>query len=390
MNELDETLGRALQDTAARYHPGEVAAARERFAQRRRTRRMVRGAATLAAVAACIAGLALLVDPEVINSQPIRPASGSVIAVGDAPGGIAILDGAAWVVNQGDGTISRVDADTTEVEEIDLGDEARPRSIAQGQNAVWFTDEFLPGVAPIEPKEGTVPTSFPVADPGADVQFGDVVVGSETLWVAAMFGDETRVSSFDLDEFEDNGMHGYLSGGEGMVELASGDGQVWAGYGDKVGRFEAPRAEFVEATSVPGAGDLAYGDGAVWTVVDGGVVRLVPVVRRFIVEGEGETAVETRVEYVGMEITSRIAANAEPAARIAFGEGSVWVVSGSDGTGELVQIDPAKDEVVGRFRLSGGPFAVAVGSGWLWVTDEDGDRIIRIDRESPGESSSAP
>ncbi len=388
MNELDETLGRALQDTAARYHPGEIAAARERFAQRRRTRRLVRSGATLAAVAACIAGLALLVDPEVINTQPIRPASGSFIAVGDAPGGIAIFDGAAWIVNEGDGTVSRVDAQSTEVEEIDLGDEARPRSIAQGQNAVWFTDEFLPGVAPIEPKERTVPTSFPVADPGADVQFGDVIVGSGTLWVAAMFGDESRVSSFDLGQFEDNGMHGYLPGGEGLVEFAVGDDRVWAAYGDTVGLFEAPRAEFVEATQVPGAGDLAYGAGTVWTVVEGGaVVRLVPKVRRVTVDDEGEVV---REEVVGLEVAAKIAANAEPGARIAFGEGSVWVVSGSDGTGELVRIDPAKDEVVGRFRLSGGAFSVAAGAGWLWVTDEDGDRVMRIDPESPGGSPSSP
>lgn len=176
-----------------------------------------------------------------------------------------------------------------------------------------------------------------------------------------------------------------------MVELAFGDGQVWAAYGDTVGRFEAPRAEFVESTSVPGAGDLAFGDGAVWTVVEGGaVVRLIPTVRRFTEEGEGDAAVETRVEYVGMEITSKIAANAEPGARIAFGEGSVWVVSGSNGEGELVQIDPGKKEVVGRFRLAGGRFALAAGDGWLWVTDEGGDRIIRIDPESPGGGSSTP
>lgn len=65
-------------------------------------------------------------------------------------------------------------------------------------------------------------------------------------------------------------------------------------------------------------------------------------------------------------------------------------MSGSDGDGELVQIDPAKDEVVGRFLLPGGPFAVASGDGWLWITDEGGDRIMRIDPKSPGGGSSAP
>ena len=397
MNGLDETLGRALHDTAERYHPSEVAAARERFAQRRRTRRMVRGAATLAAVAACIAGLALLVDPEVSVTQPIRPASGSVITVGDAPGAIAIFDGAAWVVNEGDGTVTRVDARSTEVEEIELDDQARPHSITEGQNALWFTDEFLPGFAPIEPEKSTVPTSFPVAGPGSDVRFGDIVVGAGQVWIANTLDGDSRVSTFVLDEDPGEGAgHTYLSGGEGMVELAFGGSGAWRSYAETVGPYAEGPPHRVRVAQVAGAGDLTYGAESLWTVVEGGaVVRLAPKVRRITVDEDGEVTRDedgevTREEPVGLEISAKIAANAEPDARIAFGEGSVWVVSGASGTGELVQIDPAKDEVVGRFRLSGGPFSVAADAGWLWVTDEDGDRIMRIDPKSPGGRPSTP
>ena len=396
MNELDETLGRVLHDTAERYRPSEVAAARERFSRRGRRRRVVRAGAAVALVTACVVGVAFLARPEVISGRPIRPASGSAIAVGDAPIAVAVYDGAAWVVNRGDGTVTRVDARTSEVEDIDIGDEAQPGSITVGRNALWFTDEFLPGFAPIEPKERTVPTSFPVAGPGSEVTFGDIVVGGNDVWIANTLDGEARISTVRLGgetaalgEETSGGGHFSLSGGEGMAELAvGGSGGVWASYADTVGPFSVTGPSPSSTARVAGAGDLAYGDGAVWTVVEGGaVVRLVPTVRKFT---EGENGDVTRQEYVGMEITSKIAANADPGARIAFGEGSVWVVSGSNGEGELVQIDPGKEEVVGRFGLSGGRFSLAAGDGWLWVTDEGGDQILRIDPESPGGRSSTP
>jgi hypothetical protein len=295
-------------------------------------------------------------------------------------------------VNRGDGTVTRVDAGTGEVEEIDLGDEAEPGSITAGENALWFTDEFLPGFAPIEPKERTVPTSFPVADPGSDVTFGDIVVGEvagkSEAWIANTLDGESRLSAFRVGGQADPGIHYSLTGSEGMAELAVGGSGVWVSYADSVRPFEVEGPSRSKVAPVAGAGDLAYGAGAVWTVVEGGaVVRLVPTVRRFT---EGEDGGVTRQEFGAMEISAKIPANAEPGAHIAFGEGSVWVVSGSDGDGELVQIDPDKDEVVGRFRLSGGPFAVAAGDGWLWVTDEGGDRVMRIDPHSPGGRSSTP
>jgi hypothetical protein len=283
--------------------------------------------------------------------------------------------------------VTRVDAGTTEVEVIDLGDEAEPASITAGQNALWFTDEFLPGFAPIEPKERTVPTSFPIADPYTDVTLGDIVVGEGAVWVASVQQDGPVVSSFLLDGDPSAGTHGHISGGEGLVELASGGAGIWASWSGGVRPYSDDGPSRTRVAPVPGAGDIVYGAASVWTVVDGGaVVRLVP---QFRTAAE-DVGIEVARDVVDLEVAAKVPANAEPGAHIAFGEGSVWVVSGSNGDGELVQIDPAKDEVVGRFRLSGGPFAVAAGEGWLWVTDEGGDRIMRIDPQSPGGRPGTP
>jgi streptogramin lyase len=397
VNELEETLGRVLNDTAERYRPGEIAVARERFSQRGRRRRVVRAGAAVALVTACVVGVAFLARPEVISGRPIRPASGSVITVGDAPVSVAIYDGAAWVVNRDDGTVARVDGDTGETEVIDLGEQARPRSITASENALWFTDEFLPGFAPIEPKERTVPTSFPIADAGeqppegaveGELALGDVVIGGGRVWLAA-HGVEafvTTVSLTDLQNDPGSATDVLLGRGE-TPELAFGSDLLWFSYEGTVAAFEPEGPSTTNSVSVSGAGDMAFGAGSVWTVVDGGaVVRLVPKVRT-ITEDEGGEVVR---DVVGLEIATKVAANAESHAHIAFGEGFVWVVSGSNGDGELVQIDPDKDEVVGRFALSGGPFAVAAGDGWLWVADESGDRIMRIDPQSPGGRSGTP
>ena len=70
----------------------------------------------------------------------VDAASGSVrtIPVGDGPTGIAFGEGAVWVANSGDGTVSRIDSETEEVvETIEVGN--RPVGIAAGAGSVWVT-----------------------------------------------------------------------------------------------------------------------------------------------------------------------------------------------------------------------------------------------------------
>jgi YVTN family beta-propeller protein len=68
------------------------------------------------------------VDPEASSSATIR--------VGDMPSAVAVGEGAVWVANAGDGTVSRIEPRTGEVTRtIKVG--GRPEGLAVGAGAVW-------------------------------------------------------------------------------------------------------------------------------------------------------------------------------------------------------------------------------------------------------------
>jgi YVTN family beta-propeller protein len=59
------------------------------------------------------------------------------IRVGRIPQGVAVGEGAVWVANARDGTVSRVDPETLDVETIEVG--GRPEDVAVGEGGVWVT-----------------------------------------------------------------------------------------------------------------------------------------------------------------------------------------------------------------------------------------------------------
>lgn len=60
------------------------------------------------------------------------------ISVGDEPVGLAAGEGAIWVANSSDGTLSRIDPETNSVvETIEVGH--RPLGITVGNGLVWVT-----------------------------------------------------------------------------------------------------------------------------------------------------------------------------------------------------------------------------------------------------------
>ena len=63
--------------------------------------------------------------------------SGRTIPVGNEPAAVAVGAGAVWVANAGDGTVSRIDPVTYEVETIEVG--GAPAGIAVAAERVWVT-----------------------------------------------------------------------------------------------------------------------------------------------------------------------------------------------------------------------------------------------------------
>ena len=89
------------------------------------------------------------------DRHPHRSRSGAVVTsvnVGNGPTAVATGEGAVWVVNRGDGTLSRVNPATNAVSgTVHVG--ADPRAVAAGQRPVWVAGG----------EEGIVAASIPAA-----------------------------------------------------------------------------------------------------------------------------------------------------------------------------------------------------------------------------------
>jgi streptogramin lyase len=68
---------------------------------------------------------------------------------------------------------------------------------------------------------------------------------------------------------------------------------------------------------------------------------------------------------------------AEPLGTLAWGTGSLWVLS--DRKGVLSRIDPATNAPVAEAYVAARPFAVAANDDVVWVTSEEGSALTRLD-----------
>jgi YVTN family beta-propeller protein len=178
------------------------------------------------------------------------------IAVGNGPEGVAVGDGAVWVANSIDGTLSRIDpVRGNVVSSIALG--AGATDVATGAGAVWVSDE-------------TGDCVFRV-DPGSDQVTASIHVGTGPTALAAGFGSVWVANSLDgtvsrIDP-PTNSVTATVTVGDGAGGLAVGAGGVWvtSPYAGTVSRID-PAANVVRRTITVGSRPLgvAVADGQVW------------------------------------------------------------------------------------------------------------------------------
>ena len=115
-----------------------------------------------------------------LKLSPADPATSQAIRVGDGPRFLAIGPDAVWVMDQGSGSVTRVDASGAVVATIKVSD--RPiegGDIAVGGGSVWVrTEQDL--VVRIDPRTNAVNARF-----GPPSGSGSVVADDAALWVSA-------------------------------------------------------------------------------------------------------------------------------------------------------------------------------------------------------------
>ncbi len=286
-----------------------------------------------------------------INSHTGRVET--VVRVGRTPTAVAVGEGAVWVLNADDKTVSKIDPQARKVEET-FGVGGTPTDLAVGKGALWVVSNgALTFAGPltvtrIDPATGahlaslqpSLPSS-PISTVGTYPQ-RQIAVGVSGVWLTEpLSGGLWRIDP------RTNKVQTRLTG-LSPRSLASTARGVWLANPDSTVVAVTARGRTAQRVQVAATtlDDVAYGDGAVWALdrPDGTLWRIDP----------------------GPRPVSRTIPVGVGASSVAYGEGSVWVTNGFDGT--VLRVDPATNRVVKTIRVGGVPRAIAAGNGVVWVT----------------------
>jgi YVTN family beta-propeller protein len=249
------------------------------------------------------------------------------------PGILPDRGGAEAVAVAGDGFVARIDPERPqEATRVTVGTD--PSAIATSTGDVWVASMGSGTLQRIDPDDGQVTDSVVVADErlgptGLAVTPRGVLDDArgnalgELIWVSDSVNGTFKAFDPAVDELLPNAV----------------------GY---------PKISY-SCEHSPAPEDLALEGDAIWMAISNGVQRV-------SLQGGGVETVDLRAA----------------ATRLAYGEGSLWVVVFS-ATSYLVQIDPATREEVRRRAIPIQGTAIAVAEGALWVAAGDVDEVWRFD-----------
>jgi len=320
---------------------------------RRHNRRPRLIAACLGVVAAAALATAFALTRGTAHAVVIRPNSivridpktnkvVESIAVGREPSGIVASNGAVWVANEQDRTLSRIDTRTHGVVAIGgLSGVGFVTSDTRGN--IYASGWDYPYVWRIDPKRVRVAERFRVRSRAVGV-----AVGGGSLWVVdRLVNGVTRI-----DLGRPNSL-GFVRVGADPLVTAFGFGALWVANSDdgtvSVIRPGLPRAQTIRVSAKPFG--IAAGEGAVWvgSNADSTVTRIDPERRRVV------KVINVSSSPLGSDLYN-----------VAAGAGAVWAANASEL--DVVRIDPRTNKVVARIKLGQEPRVIAIDGDNVWVS----------------------
>lgn len=385
---------------------------------RRARRRLVRNAIAWALALALLvygavsAASSLYLAPKPATS-PTPPSQRvlATIAIDANPTGIAVGEGAVWVVHAAQaspppergqiaqepvrGELTRIDPATNQVTRtIDVGGD--PADVITAFGAVWVIDRGEPRIVRVDPGTGAL-TPIPLPTP---IEAAAAADGS--IWASAV--DDERV--FRIDPVTGDVLAGVAVGYRDYKYVLAVDDQLFVGISEShsLVRIDPSTNQVMASVDVLSTGGLsvasfAAADGALWGATC--IPEPAPPPSPDVKTSPPCTWEVVRIDPTSGEAVASITVGREepqypPLAghtstsvgSIAADDGSVWVVASdvttdSEGSsserGRVLQIDPATNEVVSS--TEGGGSSLAVGQGAVWVMGGglNGAVVVRIE-----------
>jgi DNA-binding SARP family transcriptional activator/ABC-type branched-subunit amino acid transport system substrate-binding protein/streptogramin lyase len=270
---------------------------------------------------------------EAAAAVALDPDSGEVasrIPLGTSPSRVAVGNGATWVLDADDRTISRVDAETREVRTFSTS--ATPTDVAVSDDALWITN------APVDPKTSAVKDWLPASISRLDPESGQVI---NTIKLRPAPGGHVP-NAFP---------------GVSVQHIAVSPGGVWVINRDlSVSRIDPATAREVAHVDDVEAINVAAGDGQVWVTEEQGLVEIDP----------GTNKVARRIPMDTGFLPS-----------LAVGGGAVWAADPENG--KVWRIDTGAKTTRRPVELDTWVNSVAFGADAVWATNEIADTVYRID-----------
>lgn len=263
----------------------------------------------------------------------------SAVRVGVRPVAVAIGEGAVWVANADDGTISRIDPKTRKVVHT-IGVGADVSDLAIGFGSVWVADGNDGTVTRIDP---TLNAPQATLDLGAETQLSPtavflVAVDGTHVWA-------TRGSELLRIDPKTDAVDRRLRIGT-PIGLATGGGAVWVTtLNDQLLRIDPRTAKVTTQAALP--------TQAIAPVFDHQSLWLIVSLGRQIV----------RLDPNSLSPTAAIPLSGYPT-DLTAGDGALWA---STADGSVSRIDPASTDVTAAVHVGGNPTAAAADAGIVWV-----------------------
>ena len=291
----------------------------------------------------------------------VDPGSNKLVAevpVGIDPESVTVGEGAVWVANVVDETVTRIDPATRERgRTIDVGD--YPSDVIVAEGTVWVALGALAELTRIDPTQDQAATPIPALGPGVScgAPRASLAAGDGAVWFACQAADLGRID-IQTGTARRVGLEaGLLTSPNAVLpefsDIAYGLDSLWI-----VNRAANVVTE-VDTATIQRQRDITVGNSPTAIAVSPPDSLWVAnfeddTVTRIVIPGRGQTPTLTQIPVGDGPVD------------VTFGEGSVWVVSSLDRT--LTRIDPESGDVQATIGLGNEPQRVAAGEGGVWVT----------------------
>jgi virginiamycin B lyase len=274
----------------------------------------------------------------------------ATFAVQGHPDWMAVTDDAVWVTSSSANHVVRLDAKTNQPGAIVTV--AKPcAGLALGFGSLWIPSCGDHTVVRVDPETGVVQAT--IAAGPADSE-GGIAAGAGSVWiVTSKDGDLARIDP------STNTVSSHIRIPAGSFNPIFADGSIWvtSNIGGTLVRVDPATNQVVGQTPVgPMPRFLTAGAGAVWVLNqgDGTIARV-------------DTATGKRTAVIPAGIPGL-------GGEIAFGDGAVWTTVFEY---PITRIDAATNQVTGQWSGPGGD-SIRYGHGSVWLTSLTGGKVWRL------------